>query len=181
MERTIGQTFATVPWLRWLRETVAVGTRPMALLSVVRKIDSLASACRSIANTKMITASLRPVWVMTGNNVRLKGDLGRRVVPIDLDAKCEHPEDRKFDRPDLIDWAQANRPRLVVAVGHGRHHLRAVARTSMSRRSIAGRRQRAARGVGDIGRRPSPRRRCVTGRSCADGRVNRSPAPARAT
>jgi hypothetical protein len=52
-------------------------------------------------NTKMITASLRPVWVMTGNNVRLKGDLGRRVVPIDLDAKCEHPEDRKFDRTGL--------------------------------------------------------------------------------
>jgi hypothetical protein len=67
-------------------------------------------------NTKMITASLRPVWVMTGNNVQLKGDLARRVVPIDLDAKCEHPEDRKFKREGgLIDYVQANRPRLVVA------------------------------------------------------------------
>ncbi len=66
-------------------------------------------------NTKMITATLRPVWVMTGNNVRLKGDLGRRVVPIDLDAKCEHPEDRTFKRADLIDYVQTSRPRLVVA------------------------------------------------------------------
>lgn len=59
---------------------------------------------RQLGSTKMITASLRPVWMMTGNNVQLKGDLGRRVVPIDLDPKCENPEDRKFKREEnLID------------------------------------------------------------------------------
>ena len=71
---------------------------------------------RQLGVTKMVTASLRPVWAATGQNVQLKGDLGRRVAPIDLDPKCEHPEDRKFNREEpLIDYVQANRPRLVVA------------------------------------------------------------------
>jgi hypothetical protein len=70
---------------------------------------------RQLGATKMVTASLRPVWVVTGNNVQLKGDLGRRVVPIDLDPKVEHPEDRTFKRSDLVDYVQENRPRLVIA------------------------------------------------------------------
>jgi hypothetical protein len=37
------------------------------------------------------------------------------VVPIDLDPKVEHPEDRKFKRADLIGYVQENRPRLVAA------------------------------------------------------------------
>jgi putative DNA primase/helicase len=70
---------------------------------------------RLLGSTRMVTASLRPVWAFTGNNVQLKGDLGRRVVPIDLDPKVEHPEDRTFRRTDLLGYVQENRPRLVVA------------------------------------------------------------------
>jgi hypothetical protein len=89
----------------------AIGSAPLAMALTAGEVTD-----RKFGdNTKMLTASLRPVWVMTGNNVQLKGDLGRRVVPIDLDPMCEHPEDRKFRRPDLIDYVQTNRPRLVVA------------------------------------------------------------------
>lgn len=70
---------------------------------------------RLLGSTKMITASLRPVWCCTGNNVQLKGDLGRRVIPIDLDPRCEHPEDRKFERADLLGYVEQQRPRLVTA------------------------------------------------------------------
>jgi putative DNA primase/helicase len=70
---------------------------------------------RQLGATRMITASLRPVWAVTGNNVRLKGDLGRRVVPINLDPKVEHPEDRRFRRGDLLGYVHEHRPRLVVA------------------------------------------------------------------
>jgi putative DNA primase/helicase len=63
----------------------------------------------------MVTASLRPVWAVTGNNVQLKGDLGRRVVPIDLDPEVEHPEDRMFRRGDLLGYVDEHRSRFVVA------------------------------------------------------------------
>lgn len=62
------------------------------------------------------TASLRSVWAYTGNNVQLKGDLGRRVVPIDIDPRVEHPEDRhEFRHADLLAYVRAERPRLVIA------------------------------------------------------------------
>jgi len=70
---------------------------------------------RILGLSKTIEASLRPVWAMTGNNVQLKGDLGRRVVPIGLDPGVEHPEDRVFKRRDLLEYARAERPRLVSA------------------------------------------------------------------
>ncbi len=45
-----------------------------------------------------------------------RGDLARRMVPIDLDAKTEHPETRSdFTHKRLLDWVRAERPRLVVA------------------------------------------------------------------
>jgi putative DNA primase/helicase len=70
---------------------------------------------RKLGSTEMITATLRPVWCFTGNNVQLKGDMGRRVVPIDLDPKVEHPEDRTFKRDNLLGYVEENRPRLVTA------------------------------------------------------------------
>ncbi|MEJ7597774.1 MAG: hypothetical protein WKG01_07690 [Kofleriaceae bacterium] len=71
---------------------------------------------RVLGSTKMVTATLRPVWAMTGNNIQLKGDLGRRVVPIDLDPKQEHPEDRTFNRGEpLTSYVARHRAALVVA------------------------------------------------------------------
>jgi hypothetical protein len=71
---------------------------------------------RVLGETRSATASLRFVWCATGNNPEYKGDLGRRVVPITLDPKCEHPEDRHgFRYPDLEAHILSHRPRLVVA------------------------------------------------------------------
>lgn len=55
-------------------------------------------------------------WFASGNNVLLKGDAVRRVIPCRLEAKQERPEERTgFHHPRLIAWAQEHRPRLVVA------------------------------------------------------------------
>ena len=35
---------------------------------------------------------------ITGNAVRLSEDLARRFLVVDLDAKCENPEQRSFDQ-----------------------------------------------------------------------------------
>ena len=59
---------------------------------------------------------LRMVWLATGNGLTFRGDLGRRVIPIHLDAQVEHPEDRSgFTFPDLRAHVRTHRPRLVVA------------------------------------------------------------------
>lgn len=70
---------------------------------------------RVLGDSTIVYASLRPVWAITGNNIEFRGDLGRRVVPIDLDPSVEHPEDRVFERPDLLGFTLANRGRLVTA------------------------------------------------------------------
>ena len=59
---------------------------------------------------------LRAVWMMTGNNIVFKGDLGRRVIPCDIDAGMEHPEDRTdFVHQDLLEHVRRRRARLVSA------------------------------------------------------------------
>lgn len=58
----------------------------------------------------------RPVLSSCGNNTSVHGDMARRIVPIEIDPKCERPEERKgFRHPRLIRWTLANRPRLLVA------------------------------------------------------------------
>jgi len=62
------------------------------------------------------TVPVRSVIALTGNNIQFIGDTGRRVIPIDLDPKCEHPQDRTgFAHPDLKAYVSANRVRLASA------------------------------------------------------------------
>ncbi|WP_314952087.1 hypothetical protein [Bradyrhizobium cosmicum] len=50
----------------------------------------------------------------TGNNLSIHGDLNRRSVRIRLDAKCERPDERRFDR-DATGLAMRKRSELVAA------------------------------------------------------------------
>lgn len=53
-------------------------------------------------------------WLATGNNIVFVGDITTRVLICELDAKCEHPEERKFDR-NIYHFIAENRAKLVVA------------------------------------------------------------------
>lgn len=53
-------------------------------------------------------------WLATGNNILFVGDITTRVLICELDAKCEHPEERKFDR-NLYHFIAENRAKLVIA------------------------------------------------------------------
>ena len=56
------------------------------------------------------------MWIATGNNIGFKRTLGRRVIPIDLDARVEQPEDRTgFHHADLRGHVLERRPHLVTA------------------------------------------------------------------
>lgn len=57
-----------------------------------------------------------PIYASCGNQTTLGGDMGRRVIPIELDAQVERPEERDgFQIPDLPAWISRERPRIVSA------------------------------------------------------------------
>lgn len=71
---------------------------------------------RLLGVNKFVTAPLTAVWFASGNGLTFRGDLGRRIVPIDLDAEEEHPEDREgFAHPSLATYIRQERARLVSA------------------------------------------------------------------
>jgi hypothetical protein len=105
---------------------LALSGTPLILLdnlSGVLGSDVLAAALtatewedRLLGFSKVVRAPLRAVWLFTGNNLSFKKTLGRRMVPIYLDALVEHPEDRRdFVVPDLLSWVLMARPALVSA------------------------------------------------------------------
>lgn len=71
---------------------------------------------RVLGQSKMVTVENRAIWVATGNNLTLSGELRRRVVEVRLDAQMERPEERtSFRHPDLKAWTREHRPALVYA------------------------------------------------------------------
>lgn len=71
---------------------------------------------RLLGLSRNATVPCRMVWLLTGNNLQWRGDFGRRVITITLDAARENPEDRTgFRHADLLGWVRDNRPRLVCA------------------------------------------------------------------
>jgi hypothetical protein len=69
---------------------------------------------RVLGQSKNVNTSTATTILATGNNLQIAGDLTRRSLLCSLDAKCEHPERRKFDW-DAKDVAKEQRGRLVVA------------------------------------------------------------------
>lgn len=75
-------------------------------------------ADRMLGETRIVRMKIRTIWLATGNNLQVAGDLYRRTVWIRLDAKMEHPEDRTpiaFNHPRLLQWAKAHRGELIWA------------------------------------------------------------------
>jgi len=71
---------------------------------------------RILGRSEMVRLPNRLVWLATGNNFGFGSTLGRRVVPIDLDAELENPEDRAdFKQPDLLRHVRRYRGRYVAA------------------------------------------------------------------
>lgn len=85
--------------------------------------ESLAAALTSdffedrlLGKSRVIRVPMTQVWFATGNGLTFRATLGRRVVPIDLNAQMEFPEDRTgFRYPDLRGHLRALHPRLLVA------------------------------------------------------------------
>jgi hypothetical protein len=70
---------------------------------------------RLLGRSEMLTLPNTALWLATGNNVELSKEMGRRVVPIRLDAEMERPEERTGFKHALPPWAYEHRPELVSA------------------------------------------------------------------
>ena len=71
---------------------------------------------RLLGGNDMPTYVQRLNWSVTGNNLDVDSDIGRRVVPIRLASLVAHPEERTgFLHPELISWEQSNRRSIVTA------------------------------------------------------------------
>jgi hypothetical protein len=72
---------------------------------------------RILAKSEMANdVPLFTVWYATGNNLGLRGDALRRIVPCRLESQVERPEERTgFKYPDLLGHVQEKRGELVAA------------------------------------------------------------------
>lgn len=55
------------------------------------------------------------LWMATGNNARISGDLDRRCLPVALDPQCADPHKRKFDFSP-VQWMNTRRGEYLAAL-----------------------------------------------------------------
>jgi hypothetical protein len=69
-------------------------------------------------NDQTLRFKLSTIWMASGNNLVMHGDMIRRVQPNRLMYPGENPEDRDpatYRHPKLLEWVSENRPRLIAA------------------------------------------------------------------
>jgi len=69
---------------------------------------------RMLGRTEMMEVPTTTLWLATGNQLVVSGDLRTRALLCRLDPKVERPEEREF-KHDLRDWMTEHRPQLVAA------------------------------------------------------------------
>ncbi len=114
----------------WRKKITAILMRasPLVLLDNIpdnSTIDSssLAAALTShewsdriLGKSENICLPSRAVWVATGNNLRVAGDMPRRCYTVRMDANAERPWERTgFAHPDLEYYAHSRRGELLAA------------------------------------------------------------------
>jgi hypothetical protein len=71
---------------------------------------------RLLGGNERVKLGLWATFFATGNNIQFAGDVGRRVIPINLHSKEENPDERSdFEHPDLLAWVRDNRAILLGA------------------------------------------------------------------
>lgn len=71
---------------------------------------------RILGKNKDVNIAPRCVWIASGNNMMVTGDLRRRCYLIRLDPQTDRPNERSYAHEDLLGWARQNRGRLLAAL-----------------------------------------------------------------
>lgn len=112
-------------WRKRITAMLVEGTGFVLIDNLARAVDSAALASvlttadwsdRILGVTKMARVPNRAVWVATGNNPSLSGELLRRTVRCRLDRGRERPaEATGFRHPRLLAWTRGHRGELLAA------------------------------------------------------------------
>lgn len=71
---------------------------------------------RTLGKNELVTCVNDRLWVMTGNNIKLGGDLQRRSVCCTIDPRVPNPHLRThFEIRDLETWMRVHRGQLIAA------------------------------------------------------------------
>lgn len=70
---------------------------------------------RVLGRSETVRLPNRVTWAATGNNLTVRGDMVRRTLLIQLDARHERPELRQFKVSNLTQYVLANRAKLLSA------------------------------------------------------------------
>lgn len=113
-------------WQKQLTATLLEGATLITIDNVVEPLfsPSLSRALtartwkgRILGLSRDATLPIRATWMVTGNNVRLKGDMPRRCYRIRMDADTSQPWTRTgFTHPNLLEFVTSNRGRLIAAL-----------------------------------------------------------------
>ncbi len=71
---------------------------------------------RLLGANSLVSAPLKALWCVTGNNLTVVGDTVRRCLPVRLESPAERPEQRDdFRHPRLLEWLSRRQARLTSA------------------------------------------------------------------
>lgn len=90
-----------------------MGELNSSLLNIILSEETLKGRVLGLSKTASLpTTSL---WLATGNNLTICGDLTRRTLICTLDAEVERPAEREFQRKNFEKWIVEKRGKLVTA------------------------------------------------------------------
>ena len=88
--------------------------QPLASDALCTILTQEAWQSRLLGANKQVRVPTNALFLATGNNLELRGDLSTRAIVARMDAGMEDPGQREFDR-DLKVWVPDNRARLIAA------------------------------------------------------------------
>jgi hypothetical protein len=72
-------------------------------------------AGRILGRTEWVDVEMRTTFFVTGNNIRYRRDMVRRLIPITLTPREQNPEERTgFKHQSLIGWVKGKHPELLA-------------------------------------------------------------------
>lgn len=83
--------------------------------SLTRALTSKIWRDRQLGKNVMVDLPQSAVWIATGNNIQIGGDIARRSVWIRLDAACARPWTRAgFKHPEILEWVRDNHDSIIA-------------------------------------------------------------------
>lgn len=90
-------------------------SRPIESDALCTVITEPSVKWRWLGGNGSVRAETNTTLIITGNGLEIVGDLTTRLLMIELDANCERPDARDFERPDFKGWVREHRGELVRA------------------------------------------------------------------